>query len=195
MEIINIPELSDLVIKLSVNLLVLYIIIKQIYYRKTPNFEYLFTYFTISIVIFLLCYFLNNVKIQLGFALGLFALFGVIRYRTGLVPIREMTYLFLTIGVSVLNALSGSTISITELAFVNIVLIGTCAFAETFLQKKKTESQQITYEKIELIKPEKRPEMLADLKERTGLEIYKIEITQINFLRDTADVKVYYYTK
>jgi len=136
---------------------------------------------------------LENVGVEIGFALGLFAIFGMLRYRTQQIPIREMTYLFLVIGVSVINSLANRRVSYAELLLTNAAIV-----LVTYLLEKvyllKTESKKlIFYEKIELIKPDRREEMIADLTERTGLPIHRIEIERIDYLRDAARVYVYYF--
>jgi Ca2+/Na+ antiporter len=135
---------------------------------------------------------LQNVDLQLGFALGLFALFGIIRYRTNPIPIKEMTYLFLVICISVVNALSDKEISYIELLFVNMALIVITLVIEYFWSYKHESSKTIIYEKIELIKPQNQKKFIEDLEKRTGLKISRVEIGKINFLRDTAEVTIYY---
>ena len=144
-------------------------------------------------IVFILCILLDNVKLELGFALGLFAIFGIIRYRTDPIPIKEMTYLFLVIGVSVLNALANKKISHAELLLGNFLIIAiTYGLEKIWLLKHETR-KNITYEKIELIVPERREELIADLSQRTGLDIIRIEIRRIDFLKDTANIRIFYY--
>ena len=136
---------------------------------------------------------LENIKIELGFALGLFAIFGIIRYRTRQIPIREMTYLFLVIGISVINALANSKVSYAELIFTNIaVLMVTYLLEKVFLLKHETK-KVINYENVELIKPENRAELIKDLELRTGINIIRVEIGRIDYLRDSARVIIYYF--
>ena len=175
------------------NLFIITIIIRYLYYPVTKNKDYLFTYFLISLTVFILCILLDNVKLELGFALGLFAIFGIIRYRTDPIPIKEMTYLFLVIGVSVLNALANKKISHAELLLGNFLIIAiTYGLEKIWLLKHETR-KNITYEKIELIVPERREELIADLSQRTGLDIIRIEIRRIDFLKDTANIRIFYY--
>jgi len=141
----------------------------------------------------MLCFLLDNVKLQLGFALGLFAIFGIIRYRTQQIPIKEMTYLFLVIGISVVNALANSKISYAELLFANLALFFITFFLEKTWHLKHESRKTVEYEKIELIKPENRQQLIADLESRTGLKINRLEIGRIDFLRDTARLRIYYY--
>ena len=182
-----------LVIKGLFNLLVVLIIVRYIYYPITKNKDYLFTYLLISLTVFILCFLLDNVKLELGFALGLFAIFGIIRYRTDPIPIKEMTYLFLVIGISVVNALANKKISYSELLFANMSLIFVTYGLERLWLLRHESRRNITYEKIELIVPERRDELLLDLKERTGLDIIRIEIRRIDFLRDVANIRIFYY--
>jgi hypothetical protein len=144
-----------------------------------------------SVAVFLLIFIMDNVSIQLGFALGLFAIFGIIRYRTETVPIREMTYLFVVIAISLINGLAIG-VSYVELIVTNLLFILVAWILEGNRLLKHTSCKIILYEKIKLIKPEKSEELLADLKERTGLDITKLEIGHIDFLRDVAYIKVYY---
>ena len=134
----------------------------------------------------------GSVKLQIGLTLGLFAIFGVIRYRTETVPIKEMTYLFMIIAISVINGLS-LNISYAELVFANLLLVAIMFVYENRLNSS-VYSKIILYEEIELIVPEKREQLIADLKKRTGLDIVKVEIGHIDFLRDAAFIKVYYHS-
>ena len=182
-----------LITKTVFNLIIITTIVRYIYYPVTKNKDYLFTYFLISLTVFLLCVLLDSVKLQLGFALGLFAIFGIIRYRTDPIPIKEMTYLFLVIGISVVNALSNKKISHAELVFANLMIVFVTYGMERLWLLKAEIRKNITYEKIELIVPEKREELIADLKARTGLDISRIEIRRIDFLKDIANIRIFYY--
>ena len=182
-----------LIIKGVFNLIIITVIIRYIYYPVTKNKDYLFTYFLISLTVFLLCVLLDSVKLQLGFALGLFAIFGIIRYRTDPIAIKEMTYLFLVIGISVVNALSNKKISHAELVFANLLIVFVTYGMERLWLLKAEIRKNITYEKIELIVPERREELIADLKERTGIDVIRVEVRRIDFLRDTANLRIFYY--
>jgi len=193
--IINTVDFIELLVKFTLNTGVILILVRVLYYSITNRKDYLFTYLMISITVFLLCFLLESVKLQLGFALGLFAIFGILRYRTNPIPIREMTYLFMVIGISVINALANKKISYVELLFTNfgIVLI-VWLFEKVFFFRHLT-VKNIIYEKIDLIKPELRDSLIKDLELRTGLKIEKVEIGKINFLRDSASIQIYYYEK
>ena len=186
-------DFYKLLITAIFNLAIVLLLVRDIYYPVTKNKDYLFTYLLISLTVFLLCFLLDNVKLQLGFALGLFAIFGIIRYRTDPIPIKEMTYLFLVIGISVINALANKKISYSELLLANFALVFITYGLERLWLLRHESRRNITYEKIDLIVPEKREELLLDLKERTGLDIIRIEIRRIDFLRDVANIRIFYY--
>ncbi|PLW92549.1 MAG: DUF4956 domain-containing protein [Marinilabiliales bacterium] len=193
MDLIKISDFLELVIRFSFNMLVLLVITRLLYYSITKRKDYFFTYLMVGIVVFLLCFLLENVKVQLGFALGLFAIFGILRYRTNPIPIREMTYLFVVIGVSVINALVNKKISYAEMVFTNMGAVVTIWLFERVFFLRHLSVKNVLYEKIDLIKPEKYQELKADLEERTGITIHKIEIGKIDFLRDSARLQIYYF--
>lgn len=180
-----------LLLRFSFNMLVCWVIIHFFYYKKSTRRDYYTTFLLFSVTIFLLIFLLDNVKIQMGFALGLFAIFGMIRYRTETVPIREMTYLFMLIGISVINGLAMS-VSYAELVVTNLIFVLATWFVEYNKIIKHTAYKVILYEKIQLIVPAREKELLEDLKKRTGLDINKVEVGNIDFLRDVAYIKVYY---
>ena len=180
-----------LLLRFAFNLLICWIIIQFFYYRKSHRKDYYFTFMLFSVSVFLLLFLLESIPMQIGFALGLFAIFGMIRYRTETVQIREMTYLFVIIAISVVNGLASEVpvVSVITANFLFILIIWILE-SNTFL--KHVSTKIVLYEKIYLVKPECYAEMLEDLKARTGLNITKVEIGHIDFLRDTAYLKVYY---
>ena len=129
---------------------------------------------------------------EMGFAMGLFAVFGILRYRTEALPIKEMTYLFIVIGLAMINALTNKSISMIELIFTDLLIVGTTFGIETIWFNDHERSKNLVYEKINLVKPEREGELIEDLRNRTGLDIFKISIGKIDFLKDTADIKIYY---
>ena len=192
-EFINPNDLLIMVFRFVFNFIFTLIIVRYIYYANSRRKDYLFTYILISTAIFLISYTLQSVDLELGFAFGLFALFGIIRYRTNQIPIKEMTYLFLIICVSVINALSDKEISYVELLFTNLSLVVITWVIEYFWSYKHESSKTIIYEKIELIKPQNQKKFILDLEKRTGLKINRVEIGKINFLKDTAEITIYYF--
>jgi hypothetical protein len=186
-------DVKTLLFRLVVNLIFLTIVIRYLYYPKTKRKDYLFTYYLIGMIIFFICFALKKLDIDTGMGLGLFAIFGIIRYRTNPVEIKEMTYLFLVIGLSVINSLASNKVSIAEMVIINGSIIAVTAGLEYIWLLKHETRKTIVYERIDLIRPEHYNEMMEDLQARTGLEINRFEIGKINFLRDVAQVMIYYY--
>ena len=186
-------DFIELLVRSAFNFLIVGYIVRYLYYPVTKNKDYLFTYLLISVTVFFLCFLLENVKLELGFALGLFAIFGIIRYRTDAIPIKEMTYLFIVIGISVMNALVNKKISHAEVLFTNVMFIAITYGLEKIWLLKHESRKNIVFEKIELILPERKEELMADLKERTGLNITRVEVRNVDFLRDTANLRIFYF--
>lgn len=196
LQILDLPSFLELLGRFTLNMAVILILVRWLYYSTTKRKDYLFTYILISSLIFLLCYLLASVKLQIGFALGLFAIFGIIRYRTSSIPIKEMTYLFLIIGVSIINALADTKTSVAEVLFTNFAIIAITFCMEKMWLQKQELSKIIVYEKIDLIKPENNQELLKDLQDRTGIEkIKRIEIGKIDFLKDICTIQIFYEVK
>ena len=183
--------LAELLIRFVLNTLVIGIIVRGFYYPKSRRRDYFFTFLLIAISVFLLIFLMGGVKLKIGFALGLFAIFGIIRYRTESVPIREMTYLFLIIAVSAINGLATS-ISYVELLATNLLFIGSIWACESNHWVKHVASKLVMYDNVALITPDKEAELIEDLKKRTGLDILRVEVGAIDFSKDTAMVKIYY---
>lgn len=192
-DLIDTEDFFELVARFCFNLLIITIAVRFLYYPGARRKDYLFTYILISSTIFLLCILLDNVKLQIGFALGLFAIFGIIRYRTNPIPIKEMTYLFLVIGISVINALANKKVSYAELLFTNFAVLGITFVLEKVNLVRHESTKMIEYEKIDLITRDKREELIADLEKRTGIKINRIEIGRISFLKDVVKIKIYYF--
>ena len=186
-------DLVKLLFKFSIDLLFLFIIVRVIYYRIKDEKDYVFTFFMFNILTFFICFLLRKVPMEMGFALGLFAVFGILRYRTEAIPIRQMTYLFIVIGLSMINSLANKSISWFEILLANgIITIITYLIDRVWFSTIEL-TKTILYEKIELIKPENEQELIEDLKKRTGLQIVAVKVDKVDFLRDTAQVKIYYH--
>ena len=182
----NGEDLLGLVIRMAMHLLFVFVLVRLIYYPIAKRKDFLFTYFLFSISIFTMCFLLESVKLEMGFALGLFAVFGIIRYRTDAIPIKEMTYLFIVIGMSVMNALINKKIA-------NVAILALTYGLEHVWLLRHESQKLVVYEKITLIQKGRRAELIADLEERTGIKINRVEIGKIDFLRDTVMVKIYFY--
>ena len=181
----------EMLIRFGFFMLVLWFIVHFLYYRKTHRRDYFFTLVLLSVSIFFLIYLLGSVKVKIGFALGLFAIFGVLRYRTETIPVREMSYMFGVISLSVINALADS-LSFVELLIPNLAIALLIWMFETFVLRKNLASKLILYDRIELIDPARREELLEDLAKRTGLKITKLNIGSVDFLKDSAIIKIEY---
>lgn len=187
-------DFGKLLFRLGFNTLVIFILIKLIYCKGSNRKEFVFTYFALGTAIFLLCFLLEDVSIEMGFALGLFAVFGILKYRTDPVPIREMTYLFVVIGIAVVNALVNKKVSFAELALTNGAIL-LCVYLLEKLLIRGEGHMDIIYERIENIKVEDRDKLHEDLEKRTGLKIKRIEFVKVDFLKDAAQLRVYYDKK
>jgi len=184
-------NLIHLLIRFGFNLLVSWIIARLMYYPKGRRKDYMLTFLVFSASMFLLIFLMESVKLQIGLTLGLFAIFGVIRYRTETVPVREMTYLFIIITVAVINGLA-LNISYSELVLANLLLILVLWVLEYVSVRKRTSTKLVNYDKIALIVPEKREELLSDLQKRLGLKIDSVEVGSVDFLKDSAVLKLTY---
>jgi len=189
----DVNDFGELIIRFIFDFIVAFILIRVIYYPTHRRKDYLFTFFLFNILIFFICILLNSVKLKLGFAFGLFAIFGILRYRTEQLPIKEMTYLFMIIAIAIINSLTNNKITLAEVLFANITIILATYFLEKVWLLKHESRKVINYEKIENIKPENHTLLIEDLKERTGLKIHRVQIGKIDFLRDTVLIKVFYF--
>ena len=185
-------ELTDMMIRFGFNLFIAFVIIKLIYDRKNDFNDFVFTYFMFNSLIFFFAFLLSKVDIDIGFGFGLFAVFAILRYRTDPIPIKEMTYLFIVITIGMINALVNIDNSYTSILFANFTIIILTYIFENKWQSNFYLSQIVMYENIENIKPENHEKLLSDLQLRTGLIINHFEIRRINFLRDTARIKIFY---
>lgn len=192
---IDVVHVKELLLAFLINLIAILIIVRGLYYPKCKRGEFFFTYILIAISTFMLIYVLGDVKLKAGIALGLFAIFSIIRYRTEQVAIREMTYLFIIIALSAINGLTVSELSIGEVIIINILFIASIWICESKLLISHYSYKVIKYDNVNLITPEKREELIADLEKRTGLKIEKVEVGSIDFLKDAAIVKMYYKSK
>ena len=185
--------LFELISSFLLNTIVVFIIVHFLYYPKGRRRDYYFTFLMLSISIFMLIYLLlgNSSDMGIGAALGLFAIFGIIRYRTESVPIREMTYLFFLVALSVLNAKSGDLNFLGRL-LINGVMILTVWGAERLLSNHKEGCKFVKYDNIELIKPEKHEELKQDLETRLGVKVTRVEVGAVDFLTDMTMLRVFY---
>lgn len=199
MEFLDIPIFDNDFFKMAfrflINLVYLTLIIRWLYYTSSKRKDYLFTFYMIGFIVFFLCFTLKKFELDIGMALGLFAIFGIIRYRTNSINIKEMTYLFVVIGVSVMNSLANKKMSYSEILFANTIIILSIAILEKVWHLKHEITKEIVYENIDNIKPENYHLLKEDLETRTGLTINSITIGNVDFLRDTAMLTIFYYNR
>lgn len=199
---------TELAIRFFLNLFVCWVLVQFFYYRKSRRRDYYFTFMVFSSSMLMLLYIMGNVEVGVGLTLGLFAIFGVIRYRTETVPVREMTYLFVIIALAAMNglapvyklvgatsanphyALSGGSVGI--MAISNILVILLIWVLENGPLLKHTSTKLVLYDRIDLIVPEKRAELIADLEKRIGVKVLNLEVGHVDFLKDAAFIKVFY---
>jgi hypothetical protein len=181
--------------KLLIDVCAVAILVGLMHYRLYKKSEYIFTYVIFNVIIFMLSYVLKSNEMSMGAAFGLFAVFSMLRYRTEDISARDMTYLFIVIALGLLNAVHSqtSTQDILQLAVYNFILVLATFVLESSIIMKRESVQSIQYEHIQNIKPENRETLIADLSNRTGLKVHRVEIGKIDFLRDTAAIKIYYY--
>ncbi len=163
-----------------------------LYFKKRGDREYFFTFMIASIVVFQICMLLGTVSMRIGFALGLFAIFGILRYRTNPIPPREMTYLFLVIGMSVKNSLANENISMAELILSDVLTVTIAFIIEKYIDSIKNQKKLIIYDRTDLIKPENYQELLKDLSERFGLTVVKADIGFVDLIKDQVTLIIYF---
>lgn len=178
--------------RLGLNMLITAVVVRLVYYRLYRNRDYVFTYFLINLVTFSLAYLLSKVPIELGFALGLFAVFGILRYRTEAIKVRNLTYLFVVIGIALLNALANGGITLAELLIANAVIVGTVTVLEAAPFSVREESRLVHYDRLDLLSPADTAALLEDLRKRTHLPVERFEIGDVDLLRDSALITIHY---
>lgn len=191
-EMINALGMEDFLLRLLLNVAVTLGIVHFLYYRRSKRSDYYFTFVILALSTFLVVALLGNVKLKAGVALGLFAIFSIIRYRTESMPVREMTYLFGIVAISVVNALGGEAVGWMGLFIINVIFVTAIALAELTRKMKHLACKYVKYDRIDLILPAKRAELIADLEARLGIKIVKVDVGTVNFLKDMALLKVYY---
>lgn len=181
----------DFGIRTLINLTAITILVRFLYYPTYKNSDFVFSYFLFNFIVFILTIFLHNVEVSMGLTFGLFAIFSMLRYRTESISIKEMTYLFVSIAIAMLCAIIKTTPLGLSLIISGILALTWFIDSNFFL--KKEIRRTILYEKIDLIKPENQEVLLRDLQKRTGLNIHRFYVQKIDFLRDTAVLKVFFY--
>ena len=196
MEFFGIPLFDDdfykMIFRFLINIFFLTALIKYSYYRFSEKADYLFTFYLVGTIVFFLCFTLKKYEIDLGLALGLFAIFGILRYRTDPLKVREMTYLFVVIGLSLVNALSNKKMSYTEIFVANSIVVAMAYFLDRYWNQQKTNTKDMLYESLEHIRPEHHELLKTELEHKLGFEILSISLGQIDFKAETVKIKIRY---
>lgn len=193
-QLVNVSGLAEMLARFALNALFVFIITNYFYYPRSRRRDYYFAFIMLSVSIFMMIYLMDGSKMKIGAALGLFAVFGIIRYRTESVPIREMTYLFFVVAISVINGMTAK-LSIAELLAANLLFVVVVAAAESNHLVKRVACKYVRYDNIKLINKQNYTELIADLEARTGLKVVRVEVGSIDFMTDTALIKMYYISE
>jgi hypothetical protein len=185
-------SLTDFGIRFGINFFVIFVLVRLLYYPLRKNRDFLFTFFLFNIINFLICFLLSSAKLKMGFAFGLFAIFSILRYRTVTVPVREMGYFFISVTLGIINALTTSEQGMIMLVIANLIILSVAWIIDHKVRVTHENYKEVIYDRIDLISPEKREEMIKDLRQRTGLDIHRVEFSKIDFFKDTARIFVFY---
>lgn len=183
---------ATLMSRLGIDLVFTAIVVTLVYYRLHRNRELVFTYYTFNIVTYAVCVLLRRTPVDMGFALGLFAVFGILRYRTEEICVRDLTYLFVVLGIAILNGVSTEKVSLVELLVVNTAIAGATLVLELHARARWQGSTAMLYDKLRLLHPEHHDALLADITARTGLPVYRVQVHRIDMLRDAAEITAFY---
>jgi signal transduction histidine kinase len=189
---LNNPTFEGIIWRFGIDIVFLFILIRIIYFRYTKKPKFLFTFFLMGIMVFFICSMLGTVFLDMTFAFGLFAVFSILRFRTRNFSVKDMAYTFTTIGVSLINSLKVLKFPLLGTLIINIIIMVSAVMLEEFLAKHRTESHSIIYEKLGLLKPDKKEKLLEDVSLLTGKAVLKIKIRRIDYKRKTALLDIYY---
>lgn len=184
--------LGGILIRFGVNLVFLFILIRLIYFNYSKKEKFLFTFFLIGIITFFICSMLRKVEIGVGMGLGLFAIFAILRFRTRNFSVKDMSYIFTTIGISVVNAFSTIVVSFAGVMIINAIIVLSAFILELYLQKNTFDKNTIIYDNLELIKPARYQDLLKDVSDRTGKDILKIHIRKIDYKKEVVDLDIFF---
>lgn len=187
----NVDGLIEMCSRFLFNFIIVWAVVHFSYYPKGRRRDYYFTFLLLSVSIFMLIYLMDGSNLQIGAALGLFAVFGIIRYRTESVPIREMTYLFFLVAISVLNG-TKADLSLVERVAANLLLVATVWITERRVLVYHVGCKYVRYDNIELITPARHDDLVADLEQRLGVKVLRVEVGAVDFLNDMTMLRVFY---
>lgn len=184
------PPLVQLLVRFGFDLLVATAVIRGVYARLYHNREYVFTYYLFNAITFMMCYMLRKAALQTGVALALFGVFGILRYRTEQIRMRDLTYLFIVIGIGVLNGVADLGVSAAELLAVNIAIVLIIAMLQLGRWQQTERTTPMLYDRLELLAPGRQAEMAENIRTRTGLDVVRVEVNQMDLLRDAAEITI-----
>ncbi len=191
-QVVSWLDLGRLLARLLIDLAFATVVIRVIYYRLYRNREYVFTYFLFNVITFCMCLVLRRVSTHIGLALALFGVFGILRYRTEQIRIRDLTYLFIVIGIGVLNAFADQGVSLVELLAVDAVIVALTAVLELGSPRSVERSTLMCYDQLDLLRPGNEAKLVTDIYAKTGLTVVRVEIDRVDLLRDAADLTVFH---
>lgn len=191
-ELFNTWDFVKLVSRLGLDVFFTWIVVSLVYGRLYRNRELIFTYYLFNVITFTLCLLLRKVPMELGFALGLFAVFGILRYRTEEIRTRDLTYLFIVIGIAILNGVSNKKVSLVELVTVDAVIVGLTAAIELAPRHRGSGHAPVLYDNLALLHPGREAELHADLGRRLGVQVIRVQVHRIDLLRDAAEITAHF---
>jgi uncharacterized membrane protein len=191
----NQDPIWNILLRFLITLFVLFIVIRVIYYRYSRRERRAFSFFQMGIMIFLVCILLKNVEIQLGMALGLFAIFAILRFRSRNLSLREMTYFFTVIGIAVINSMANFYNPVRGTILINLIIIVSLFLLEMFFSRRDTTSATLIYNRLDLLGPDKTEELISDISARSGNRIDKVEIKKIDLVKNTAELEIFFKDK
>lgn len=188
--VLDASDLLKLVVRFCIDLGVIALVVRGIYLRYHPRVDFAFSCVLLNVMTFAVCMLLRKVPVELGFALGLFGVFGILRYRTDAIGTRDLTYLFVSVGLGMLNAIANKKVSLAEVMFINLAIVATLAFLEQRTRSSRREVRSLLYDHLALLKPGRSDELIADLRERTGLDVSRYRVEDIDLIRDCARLTI-----
>jgi hypothetical protein len=189
---LNNPNFLGIMLRFGINLIFLFILNWFVYYRYNKKEKFLFTFFLMGIMVFFICSMLGTVLLDISFAFGLFAIFAILRFRTRNFSVKDMSYTFVSIGISMINSLKVFKFPLVGILIFNIIIILSAFVLEEFLSRNRTGSHTIAYENLELLKPGKEQKLMRDIGELTGKEIIRVKIQRVNYKRKVAFLDIVY---
>lgn len=188
----NADNIQDLLLRLGINCVAILILVFLIYFKRHKNKDFVFTFIVFNALIFLVCYLLSSAKMKMGVAFGIFAIFSILRYRTVSISIREMTYFFTCVTIGIINAMTNISSDFLEIAFANFFILIVVFVLDRFFTMQQNTYKNISYDKLELLRPENKSLLIDDLKKRTGLPIIDARIDRIDLVKNICKLRVYF---